>query len=369
MFATLTERVPITLVNTYLAVHLWTGDHTVRATPSPNGHFLVSYLWITNGLSLLTICLSIAEFEASEAIDFEIADISQSSGYYFALIAYRFAELSSRMIFLACVGTTFMSFVILFDMFAMTFSSLGFWGTMLVGPWLTAVMFVPLTTIDIWRLRKFLPQYWVVKALEAFVMVLFAIIVHEQLVRFDVDKELQATLFKMSETQRSMIYIGIALWLSQYMLLYLVLHIGHKYYARAVPAPKEVFKAVDKMFTVSCGYTRKRKKQKSPLKKNKVQPQSQITDIETGKSALAGVTKQVVLEDYASSGDEGKAEMTRAATTASPAAVTKAAKSKKNNIVAGAALGALLEKSVEVEKPKAVKRKKSKLKRKGTMML
>lgn len=368
MYATLTERVPITLVNTYLAMHLWTGDHTVRAEPVPNGHFLVKYLWYANGLSLLTICFSVAEFEASEAIDFEIADISQSSGYYFLLLAYRFAEVSSRMIFLSCVGTTFMTFVIIFDIFAMFVSHLGFWGTILIGPWLVAVMFVPFTTIDIWRLRKFLPQYLVMKALEALVMIIFGITIHQQVANIDVSDRLKGVIFTMSSTQRTMLNIGMGLWVLQYVFLYFALHVGHKYYARVVPSPSDILRQINKMFTIACAYTVKKskskkkssaKKPKSPMKKTQVLPESK-----TEAKAMTTVVPKappVVLEDYTSSGDEAKVEK-------------QPVEQKTEKPVSGhAALETLLKEPGKVEdgegKPKPKKRKKATLKRKGTMML
>ena len=99
MFATLTEKIPITFLNIYMAMHLWTGNYLERDSLTNNSHEIVPMIWISFGLSLMSICISIAEFEAGEAMDFEVADISQFSFYYIFLILYRFNELGSRLIF------------------------------------------------------------------------------------------------------------------------------------------------------------------------------------------------------------------------------------------------------------------------------
>ena len=367
MFATLTERIPITLVNVYLAMHLWTGSHLTRDDPIPNSHWLVPYIVLSIGLSLLTICVSIAEFEASEAIDFEIADISQSSFYYFFLVAYRFTELASRMVLLACVGTTFMTAVLVFDVLAMTMTHLGAWGAVLLSPWLTAVMFIPFTTIDIWRLRKYLPQHWLLKTLEALVLIGFTLAVHVIGYDYTGNAEMNLLLHRMSNTQREMCFVGFGLWALQYLCLYSVLKIGHTHYARSIPEPGvELAAAWVNFKRVVCTPVRwckaRRKKRKASSKRSaKVD-----IDVEIGTPG-AMKEEELVVQDYSS----GEEETRGASKVPEFTKVYKVGPAVSTFTAIDATKKALesVSDAPETTPTKPTRQRSKKLKRKGTMML
>ena len=361
MFATLTEKIPITFLNIYMAMHLWTGNYLERDSPTNNSHEIVPMIWISFGLSLMSICISIAEFEAGEAMDFEVADISQFSFYYIFLILYRFNELGSRLILLACVGSTLMTFVLVFDILAMTVGSLGFWAGLILSPWLIAVQFMPFTTIDIWGTRDYLPQHWGLKFLEMIILVSFAGAIHfTKGVAVTENLELQKTIEIMGATQRRMIWIGLGMFFLQYVCLYILLKIGHEYYARSVPSPSEelssLWRAVKRQCNRMCSCCRRGKK--TNRKKHRTKVHASISDIEEGKipestrktlgstGSSKGEVAEMKLTDYKS--DE---EIRQAQTTQQQFA------SLINN-----------EQQVDVDaKPK--RRRSKSLKRQGTMML
>lgn len=368
MFATLTEKIPITFLNIYLAMHLWHGNHLDRVDPTNNGHEMAiyKYIWASFGMSVLSICISIAEFEAGEAMDFEIADISQFSFYYIFLILYRFMELGSRLILMACVGSTFMSVVLVFDVFAMALGSLGFWAGLILSPWLVAVQFMPFTTIDIWRTRDYLPQHWALKLFEAIVLISFASVVHYSKGEAVTNNEkLQGIISIMGERQRQMIFVAIGMFLMQYVCLFIVLKIGHEHYARSVPSPSEecssLFKAIRRetkccIKTICCCFfpdPNRKKKRRNKKGAAKVHVMEQVEDLEaanktTGSSKKADDIKVI---DYKSDEELRTAENTQDQF----AALLKGDNASMKKL------------DMDGEKPK--RRRTRSLKRKGTMML
>lgn len=364
MFATLTEKIPITFLNIYLAMHLWHGKYLDRDDPTNNGEEMIvyKYIWISFGMSVMSICISIAEFEAGEAMDFEIADISQFSFYYVFLILYRFMELGSRLILMACVGSTFMSFVLVFDVLAMTMGSLGFWAGLILSPWLVAVQFMPFTTIDIWRTRDYLPQHWALKLFEAVVMIAFSIFVHFTEGKSVTNNEkLQQIIYSMGERQRQMILVAIGMFIMQYVCLYIVLRIGHDFYARSVPSPSEecssLFKAIKRgcnsccRIFCCCFFSDPNKKRKKHNSKGSSSPKVHVAnqDLETAtKQSLTGSSKSendMKVVDYKSDEEIRNAESTHDQ------------------------VASLLMKKIDVDDEKPKRRRTRSLKRKGTMML
>merc|ERR1711907_162101 len=96
------------------------------------------------------------------------------------------------------------------------------------------------------------------------------------------------------------------------------------------------------MFTVSCGYTIRTKKQKPQKKSNQVKPEQKTNDLERGRIVPSTETRSMVIEDYTSSGDERKETMKRSANETTPPSKISS-KSKNNTVHPEAALKVALE--------------------------